>query len=194
MSLTHGSVCTVSAHTYLTVKSVSYILVLVFCFGKTWSYVGESKAWQTCCAWFAKYLIYNIVSCEVFNFFLTIFRFSKYPRCQSKRLFTQHNPAKCCKKQVFFLEHKTCHSCHSLCCTAWISVHYVEGNVKGRTFFFFFENNRPHRRPTRMVEMTRERFARESVMFIPFRFGTSVMLRPPDALHFPTCGRWKVCS
>lgn len=28
-------------------------------------------------------------------------------------------------------------------------------------------------------------------MFIPFRFGTSVMLRPPDALHFPTCGRWK---
>lgn len=44
-----------------------------------------------------------------------------------------------------------------------------------------------HRRHTRMVEMTRERLARESVMFIPFRFGTSVMLSPPDALHFPTC-------
>ena len=40
-----------------------------------------------------------------------------------------------------------------------------------------------------MVEMTRERLAKESVMFIPLRFGTSVMLRPPDALHFPTCGK-----
>lgn len=40
-----------------------------------------------------------------------------------------------------------------------------------------------------MVEMTRERLAKESVMFIPLRFGASVMFRPPDALHFPTWGR-----
>lgn len=61
-------------------------------------------------------------------------------------------------------------------------------------YFFFFFQGRLHVWPTRMVVMTRERLARESVMLMPFRFGTSVMLRPPDALHFPTCGRWKQFS
>lgn len=59
---------------------------------------------------------------------------------------------------------------------------------------FFFPTGRLQVWPTRIVVMTRERLARESVMLMPFRFGTSVMLRPPDALHFPTCGRGKLCS
>ena len=69
---------------------------------------------------------------------------------------------------------------------AWL--YYLEGNLRRHEGYDMFYA-RLHGLPTRMVVMTRDRLARESVMFIPFRFGSSVMLRPPDTLHLPTCRR-----
>lgn len=107
VSLTHGNVCIVCQHIRISLLNPSPTFLSLFFVYEGRDHMWGNPAWQTCCAWFAKYLIYNIVSCEISDLFLTIFRFSKYPRCQSKREFTQHTPAKCCKKQVFFLEHKT---------------------------------------------------------------------------------------
>lgn len=114
------------------------------------------------------------------------------PRCQS--LLTSHTvyPNTAQKKPT------EKHIWEAHFCDAWFWVFFFirkqTWTVEHFVVFFFFLSARLHRRPTRMVEMTRERLARESVMFIPFRFGTSVMLRPPDALHFPTCGKGKACS
>lgn len=118
------------------------------------------------------------------------------PRCQS--LLTSHTLSRYCKKTTTQKPHREAYL-RSAFCDAWISgFSFLYGSRPEQwntlLSFFFLLSARLHRRPTRMVEMTRERLARESVMFIPFRFGTSVMLRPPDALHFPTCGKGKVCS